>query len=541
MASNQPQSSKAEPATFFEVQENAFMLVSLQGQSLGKYRILEPLGRGGMAQVYRAYHPQLDRYVAVKVLRSDLVEDDEFLTRFRREAQSVANLRHPNIVQIHDFDFQDEIYYMVMELLEGDTLKAQLNQHRASAKGLPRGEMMRILLDIIEGLAYAHNEGIIHRDIKPANILLTKQGQAVVTDFGIAQILGSTQFTVSGALMGTLSYMAPEQGLEGRTGVQSDLYSLGVVFYEMLTGRPPFDADTPLAILMKHVNDPLPLPRSIDPEIPEPFERVVLKALAKDPGDRYADAEEMATAIQDVADEIGLTIPKRITVHSKEVVEVHSDAAAEAGAEAIAVISGAEREHINEAPFAYDDTEITLGERLAEQAQAEIKTSAEKPVETSASADLVPERNMGKASAKAWLTAVAVLVGFNLMAVFYGLVSSNWRIYGVGWPAEVLLVSLGFCLMMMYGGASWMVIPGGILLGNGVLFAFYSITGWWNLWKFLWPLEPLLVIGSVLYALWMAGRGDEKHQLASQAGKWMTQLAFVVLVITIAVSAIPIG
>jgi len=533
MASNQPQSRIAEPATSSEFQENAFMLVSLQGQSLGKYRILEPLGRGGMAQVYRAYHPQLDRYVAVKVLRSDLVEDEEFLTRFRREAQSVANLRHPNIVQIHDFDFQDDIYYMVMELLEGDTLKAQLNQRRARAEGLPQGEMVRILLDILEGLAYAHNEGIIHRDIKPANIMLTKRGQAVISDFGIAQILGSTQFTVSGALMGTLSYMAPEQGLEGRTGVHSDLYSLGVVFYEMLTGQPPFDADTPLAILMKHVNDPLPLPRSINPNIPEPFERLALKALAKDSEDRFQSAEEMAKAVQDVSDQTGITIPDRITLPERESASITKS-------DSVAVISGPDREHISEAHFANDETEITLGDRLAKQDQPEPKVTEEKHIQTEASSELTPEHDVGKAAARAWMTAAVVLIGFNLMAVFYGLVSSNWRIYQVGWPAEVLLVSLGFCLMMGYGGASWMMIPGGILLGNGVLFAFYSITGWWNLWRVLWPLEPLLVMGAVLYALWMVGRGDQRPSLAVQAGKWMTQLAFVVLVITIAVSAIPI-
>ena len=164
---------------------------SLEGQTLGKYRVLDPLGRGGMAQVYRAYHPQLDRYVALKVLRSDLVEEGEFLVRFRREAQAVAGLRHPNIVQVFDFDVQGDIYFMVMELLEGDTLKARLNDYRLRGEQMPRGETVRILLDVLDGLAYAHSEGMIHRDIKPANIMLTKRGQAVIGDFGIAQIVGS--------------------------------------------------------------------------------------------------------------------------------------------------------------------------------------------------------------------------------------------------------------------------------------------------------------------------------------------------------------
>ncbi|MFN2271519.1 MAG: serine/threonine-protein kinase, partial [Anaerolineae bacterium] len=158
---------------------------SLEGRNLGKYRVLEPLGRGGMARVYRAYHPQLDRYVAIKVLRSDLVEEGEFLARFRREAQAVAALRHPNVVQVFDFDLQDGIYYMVIELLEGDTLQTRLNDYRARGGGMPLGEVLRVLLDVLDGLAYAHSEGMIHRDLKPANILLTRRGQAVLTDFGI--------------------------------------------------------------------------------------------------------------------------------------------------------------------------------------------------------------------------------------------------------------------------------------------------------------------------------------------------------------------
>ncbi|MGD9048652.1 MAG: serine/threonine-protein kinase, partial [Anaerolineae bacterium] len=148
---------------------------SLPGRNLGKYRLLEPLGRGGMARVYRAYHPQLDRYVAIKVLRSDLVEEEEFLARFKREARAVAALRHPNIVQVFDFDVQDGLYYMVMELLEGDSLRTRLNDYRARDERMPLGDVARILLDVLEGLAYAHSEGMIHRDVKPGNILLSKR------------------------------------------------------------------------------------------------------------------------------------------------------------------------------------------------------------------------------------------------------------------------------------------------------------------------------------------------------------------------------
>src|SRR5512138_3706320 len=270
---------------------------NLEGTTLGKYRILEPLGRGGMAQVYKAYHPQLDRYVAVKILRSDLVESKEFLKRFRHEAHAVSGLRHANVVQVFDFDMQDDYYYMVMELLEGDTLRTLLNNYRVRNQRMPLAEVVRILKDVLSGLAYAHGEGIIHRDLKPANIMLTKKGQAVITDFGIAQIVGNTQHTVSGALMGTLNYMAPEQGLKGICDRRTDIYSLGIVLYEMLTGYTPFDADTPLAILMKHLNDPLPLPTQVDPALPRSLEAIVLKALAKDPDDRYQSADEMSKAL----------------------------------------------------------------------------------------------------------------------------------------------------------------------------------------------------------------------------------------------------
>ena len=153
---------------------------SLEGQNLGKYRVLEPLGRGGMARVYRAYHAQLDRYVAIKVLRSDLVEEEEFLARFKREARAAAALRHPNIVQVYDFDVRGGLYYMVMELLPGDTLRRRLNDYQGQGDKMPLGEVVRILLDVLDGLAYAHSEDMIHRDVKPANILLTKRGQAVL-------------------------------------------------------------------------------------------------------------------------------------------------------------------------------------------------------------------------------------------------------------------------------------------------------------------------------------------------------------------------
>jgi tRNA A-37 threonylcarbamoyl transferase component Bud32 len=347
----------ADEASLLDEGGNDMVAAPLEGQMLGRYRVLEPLGRGGMARVYRAYHPQLDRYVAVKVLRSDLVEDAEFLARFRREARAVAALRHSNIVQVFDSDVEGEIYYIVLELLEGDTLKTRLNDYRVRGERMPLGEIVRVMLDVLDGLAYAHGEGMVHRDLKPANILLTKRGEAVITDFGIAQIVGSTQHTASGALMGTLNYMAPEQGLEGQSDVRSDIYSLGIMLYEMLTQQVPFDADTPLAVLMKHLNDPLPLPRQIEPDIPEPFERIVLKALSKRPVDRHDSAEEMAQALWAAAEETGIEVPQRISLPL-------SFTTSAAPSESVAVFSGTSRERITDAGFAADDTDASIGQRL---------------------------------------------------------------------------------------------------------------------------------------------------------------------------------
>jgi tRNA A-37 threonylcarbamoyl transferase component Bud32 len=507
---------------------------SLQGQNLGKYRILEPLGRGGMARVYRAYHPQLDRYVAVKVLRSDLVEEEEFLARFKREARAVAALRHPNIVQVFDADAYGDLYYMVMELLEGDTLGTRLNDYRARGERMPWGEVVRILLDVLDGLAYAHSEGMIHRDVKPANILLTKRGQAVLTDFGIAQIVGGTKYTVTGALMGTLAYMAPEQGLEGQCDARSDIYALGIVFYEMLIGEPPFGAETPLAILMKHVNDPLPLPRQQDPSIPASFERVVLKALAKRPGDRYQSAEEMAQALRAAAHEAGVETPGRISLPL-------SFTTAEAPAESVAVLSGMARDKVRDADFAADDTDAALGRKLAAEAGAQAVAGgedrsanhsarkAERRMDRSArhavhAAAYVEQAVTGTPphEAKAGhmeasntiLNAVALLVAFNLMAVFVGILTGWWGTYARGWPIELLLVGLLLSAVMDSTGSIWLLIPAGIVLGNGVLFSFYAITGAWRLWIFFWPLEPLLV-GAVIYAtIRLAGDEEQAGEVA---------------------------
>lgn len=271
----------------------------LVGRTLGKYRIVARLGRGGMAEVYKAYQPGLDRYVAVKVLHGHLADEEDFIGRFEREATAVARLRHSNIVQVYDFDVEDGLYYMVMEFVEGPTLKSELKERSVKGQIFTLAETTRIFTALASAIDYAHSRGMVHRDLKPANIMFTAEGQVVLTDFGIARIVGATRYTLTGAISGTPAYMSPEQGQGERGDERSDIYSLGVVLYEMVTGRVPFDADTPFAIIMKHINDPLPLPTTINPHIPEDVERVILKAMSKNPEDRYRTAGEMSRALRE--------------------------------------------------------------------------------------------------------------------------------------------------------------------------------------------------------------------------------------------------
>jgi len=266
-------------------------MATLAGQILGQYQVIERLGRGGMAEVYKGFHPKLERFAAIKVLHGFLAEGEDFLARFQREAKAIAALSHPNIVHVYDFDIQDDFYYMVIEFIDGGTLKDRLLQ---SDGPLPLTEMARVFRETASALDYAHHQGVLHRDIKPANILLDTAGRAVLTDFGIARIVSDTQFTATGTLVGTPAYMSPEQGKGLHVSESSDIYALGIVLYEMSTGRVPFEADTPFGVIHKHIYDPLPLPRTFRDDIPETLEAVILKALEKDPGKRYQTPAEMA-------------------------------------------------------------------------------------------------------------------------------------------------------------------------------------------------------------------------------------------------------
>ncbi|MGA9175168.1 MAG: Stk1 family PASTA domain-containing Ser/Thr kinase, partial [Thermoactinomyces sp.] len=270
----------------------------MEGKKLGgRYEIVSRVGGGGMAVVYKAKDLLLNRYVAIKVLSDSLSNDSEFIRRFSREAQAAASLSHPNIVNVYDVGKDHYTHYIVMELVEGPTLK-QYIQERGP---LPAQEAAAIAIQICDGLAHAHENQIVHRDIKPHNILLGANGRAKVTDFGIARAASSSTITQEGSVMGSVHYFSPEQARGGVIGEKSDLYSLGIVLYEMLTGRLPFDGDSAISIALKHLQEIPEDPRSINPNIPDALAEIIMRALDKDPNKRFGSAREMMKAIQQAA------------------------------------------------------------------------------------------------------------------------------------------------------------------------------------------------------------------------------------------------
>ncbi len=269
------------------------------GRTLGgRYRIEALLGQGGMSAVYKASDPNLKRVVAVKLIHSHLSADPSFVQRFESEAAAVASLRHPNIVQVFDFNNDSGAYYMVLEFIPGETLHDRLKRLAENQRKLSLPEALKYTLDISEAAAYAHRRGMIHRDIKPANIMLDVHGQAILMDFGIVKILGGESHTSTGAVVGTASYMPPEV-IRGETADQrSDIYSLGVTLYEMLSGRPPFVADSAMTLMMMHLNDPVPDVRGFRPDVPAEVVALLEKCLAKQREERFQSAEELSAGLK---------------------------------------------------------------------------------------------------------------------------------------------------------------------------------------------------------------------------------------------------
>ncbi len=267
------------------------------GSRLGQYVITGQIGQGGMARVYQGRHLALQRDVAIKILLTHLADDEAALARFHREAQAVAAMRHPHIVQVYDFGLVEGYYYMVMEYINGGSLKERLATLNAAGELLPLAEVVRLIREMAAALDYAHTQGIIHRDLKPANIMLTAAGQAVLADFGLVRFMDGPGYTASGTSWGTPAYMSPEQAQGERGDARSDLYSLGVVLYELLTGGVPFQAETPFALMMKHVTEAVPPLGRLNADLPAALKPVILKALAKQPDARYETAGELAEAL----------------------------------------------------------------------------------------------------------------------------------------------------------------------------------------------------------------------------------------------------
>jgi hypothetical protein len=264
----------------------------------GRYVIEEQLGAGGMSTVFRATDPNLRRPVAIKLIHTHLSSNEEFVRRFEEEAAAVAQLNHPNIIKVFDFNNDNDLYYMVLEYVPGETLKDRLKRLNKSNRRMGLEEVVDIAASICDAVDYAHKRSMIHRDIKPANVMLSTQGRAVLMDFGVAKILGGQQHTATGAVIGTAAYMSPEQARGERPDERSDIYSLGVMLFEMLSGRPPFEADSAMTTMMMHVSDPVPDLDEIAPGTPVALKRICEKALEKNRENRYQTAAQMAAALR---------------------------------------------------------------------------------------------------------------------------------------------------------------------------------------------------------------------------------------------------
>lgn len=267
-------------------------------ERIGKYVVKELLGRGGMGEIYRAYHPKLERDVAIKLIHTYRASDPLIVERFQREARVIAALRHPGIIQIHDFDVEGDAFYMVMEFIHGESLAQRLDRLQFQGSWISLSEALNLFEQITAAVAHAHSQGVIHCDLKPGNVLLTKDGQPVLADFGIAKLVTAERITATNDVFGTPHYMSPEQSFGRQIDSQSDVYALGVMLYELTTGVLPFNGDTPMSIVFKHVNEEARPPRSLNPEIPDSLQRIIQKAMAKDRTIRYLSAQELLADVE---------------------------------------------------------------------------------------------------------------------------------------------------------------------------------------------------------------------------------------------------
>jgi serine/threonine protein kinase len=366
---------------------------NIVGETLGgRYKIQSLIGQGGMASVYKAYDPNLHRAVAVKVIHPHLSNNPEFFRRFEEEATAVAQLRHPNIVQVYDFSHDEDLYYMVMEFVMGETLQTRLKRLNETKRRMPNKEAITFTAEICDAAYYAHQRGMIHRDIKPANIMLDVNGRAILMDFGIARLADTTQHTATGTVLGTATYMAPEQIQGLQIDARADIYSIGITLFEILSGRPPFEADSAMTLMMMHLNDPVPDLRQIHADTPPGLVTITNKALAKNRDERYQSASEMADALRKLPDQIQQT-PVAAPLPSSDQTIIESAVVSDAG---MTIIEPAVPV---EASPSQADYQPTLVEQVAQ------------PVQPSAPPAAIPEEIPGeKKRGRSWLPLVLVLL-----------------------------------------------------------------------------------------------------------------------------------
>ena len=314
-----------------------------------RYSLRERIAVGGMGEVHLATDDRLGRLVAVKVLAAGFADSPDFVERFRREALTAAALSHPNIAQVYDYGVDGDSHFIVMEYAEGQDLAQVIRQHGR----LTPGDAVRVAEQVCAALGAAHRAGVVHRDVKPGNVIIRPDGTVKVTDFGIARALGQASLTDTGTVMGTAAYVAPEQARGEATTPSSDLYSLGILLFQMLTGSVPFDGDTPVAIAMRHLDEPVPLPSSRVADLPANLDEVVVRATAKSPADRYADADAMAAALvghEMRADAATRALPAG---EATSVLDLGAGGASTAMMPTVGVLPGGERTAVHPAPTAY--------------------------------------------------------------------------------------------------------------------------------------------------------------------------------------------
>jgi serine/threonine protein kinase len=271
------------------------------GRTIGeRYQIQELIGQGGMSAVYKAYDPNLRRVVAIKLIHSHLSQDPQFVRRFEEEAASVAQMRHPSIIQVYDFNIEGNTYFIIFEFVPGESLRERLQRTIEANRSLELTKIVDYSSTVAGALDYAHNLGIIHRDIKPANVMINVHDQAILMDFGIVKIVGGDTHTATGAVLGTARYISPEQVRGESVDSRTDIYSMGVMLYEMSSGRPPYEADSAITVMMMHVNDPIPDIRSVRPDLPASLANVITRAMAKNRSNRYQSAAELAQASRSI-------------------------------------------------------------------------------------------------------------------------------------------------------------------------------------------------------------------------------------------------